>query len=215
MIGLLITCEGPDGSGKTTQLRKLGEELQNRGYPVVMTREPGGTPISDKIRTIILDPENKTMADATEVLLYAASRAQHVEETIRPALAAGKVVLCDRFVDASIAYQGFGLGIAREQVEAINRFATGGLQPTRSYLLDVPVTVSLQRLSDRALASATAPLDRIERKKAAYHQRVRDGFHTLAADHPERIVLIDANRTEEAIFGDILADCLNLLEERV
>ncbi|MBC8079219.1 MAG: dTMP kinase [Gorillibacterium sp.] len=215
MNGTFITFEGPDGSGKSTQLRKLGEALLNRGYPVLMTREPGGTFISDKIRTIILDPENKTMADPTEVLLYAASRAQHVHETIIPALEAGRVVICDRFVDASVAYQSFGLGVDRQMVEAINLFATAGLEPIRSYLLDVPVEVSLKRLEQRASGLAALPLDRIERKSVAYHQKVRDGFHDIAASSQERVILVKGDRKEEEIFADILADCLNLLRDRV
>ncbi|MCL6459390.1 MAG: dTMP kinase [Gorillibacterium sp.] len=215
MKGIFITFEGPDGSGKTTQLRKLGEELLSRGYPVLMTREPGGTFISDKVRAIILDPENKAMADTTEVLLYAASRAQHVQEKIIPALKAGMVVLCDRFVDASVAYQAFGLGVDRQMVEAINLFATTGLEPIRSYLLDVPVEVSLQRLEQRASGLAALPLDRIERKSATYHQKVRDGFHVIVASSQERVVLVKGDRSQEVISADILADCLNLLGDRV
>ena len=215
MNGTFITFEGPDGSGKTTQLRKLGEALINKGYSVLMTREPGGTLISDKLRTIILDPENKTMADTTEVLLYAASRAQHVYETIIPALEAGRIVLCDRFVDASVAYQSFGLGVDRQMVEGINLFATTGLEPIRSYMIDVPVSISLQRLEQRASGLAALPLDRIERKSAAYHQKVREGFHVIAASSQERVVLVNGDRGEEDIFADILADCLNLLRDRV
>ena len=133
---LFITFEGPDGGGKTTQISRLASYIKDLGYEVVLTREPGGTFISEKIRSLLLDPTNQELNRETEVLLYAASRAQHVREVIIPALNQGKVVLCDRFVDASIAYQGYGLGITLESITAINHFATGGLKPTRTYLLE-------------------------------------------------------------------------------
>lgn len=214
MNGIFITFEGPDGSGKTTQLKKLGEELKKLGHDVLVTREPGGTAISDKIRSIILDPENDEMVDQAEVLLYAASRAQHVHQLIIPALEAGRIVLCDRFIDASVAYQGYGLGVEVEQVKAISRYASSGLQATRTFILDVPVEVSMARLHQRATgASAAEQLDRIEQKHVDYHSRVREGFHQIAADHPDRVTVINANRTVEEIAEDIWSQFSRLLEE--
>ncbi|NEW09618.1 dTMP kinase [Paenibacillus sp. SYP-B3998] len=217
MDGIFITFEGPDGAGKTTQLRKLAEELRENGHDVVVTREPGGTVISDQIRGIILDPINQEMVDQAEVLLYAASRAQHVHEFILPALKAKRIVLCDRFIDASIAYQAYGLGVDVETVKAVNRFASSGLQATRTYILDVPVEVSLARLHHRASGSGgiAQQLDRIEQKNVEYHSRVRAGFHQIAADHQKRVRVIDANRSEDEIAGDILADCKRLIEEHL
>ncbi|MCY9662836.1 dTMP kinase [Paenibacillus chondroitinus] len=215
MNGIFITFEGPDGSGKTTQLKKLGEELKKLGHDVLVTREPGGTAISDKIRSIILDPVNAEMVDQAEVLLYAASRAQHVHQLILPALEAGRIVLCDRFIDASVAYQGYGLGLDVEQVKAISRYASSGLQATRTFILDVPVEVSMGRLHQRASGATTAAeqLDRIEQKHVDYHSRVREGFHQIASDHPERVRVIDANRSVEEIAADIWSQCNRLLEE--
>jgi dTMP kinase len=200
LSGLFITFEGPDGAGKTTQVKAFAQALTERGYDVLITREPGGTPISDKIRGLILDPSHTEMDDATEALLYAASRAQHVREKVLPALAQGKVVVCDRYVDASIAYQGFGLGLPVHRIKEINEFATGGLVPDRTYLLDVSVSAGLERLRARA------DLDRIEQKDPAYHERVRDGFLTIASEHPERICLINANQTMEEVAQEVIAD---------
>lgn len=217
MNGIFITFEGPDGAGKTTQLKKLAEELKKQGHDVLVTREPGGTAISDQIRSIILDPVNKEMVDQAEVLLYAASRAQHVHQLILPALAAGRIVLCDRFIDASVAYQAYGLGVDVDMVKAISRYASSGLQATRTYILDVPVEVSLARLHHRASGAGVnaQQLDRIELKNVDYHSRVREGFHQIAADHPERVRVVNANRNEEEIAQDIWTDCNRLLEEHI
>ncbi len=208
MRGLFITFEGPDGAGKTTQVQAFVENLKSRGFDVLLTREPGGTPISDKIRGLILDPAHKEMADTTEVLLYAASRAQHVQEKVIPALEKGTIVVCDRFVDASIAYQGYGLGVSAKKVEHINRFATGGLVPDRTYLLDVPVEEGKKRLQARS------GLDRIEQKGEAYHERVREGFLELAEQNPERIRVVDASRSIEQITQEILADFNDWLDAK-
>jgi dTMP kinase len=215
--GKFITFEGPDGAGKTTQLKKLAEELKKQGHDVLVTREPGGTAISDQIRSIILDPVNKEMVDQAEVLLYAASRAQHVHQLILPALAAGRIVLCDRFIDASVAYQAYGLGVDVDMVKAISRYASSGLQATRTYILDVPVEVSLARLHHRASGTGAnaQQLDRIELKNVDYHSRVREGFHQIAADHPERVRVVNANRNEEEIAKEIWTDCNRLLEEHI
>jgi len=200
LTGLFITFEGPDGAGKTTQVEAFARALRQQGYDVLVTREPGGTPLSDKIRALLLDPAHKEMADATEVLLYAAARAQHVQEKVIPALQSGRIVVCDRFVDASIAYQGYGLGLAVAEIVEINRFAAAGLQPDRTYLLDIPVSVGRLRLGQRER------LDRIEQKGEQYHQRVRNGFRQIAEQYPQRVRLIDANRSIEQVHAEIMAD---------
>ncbi|WEG12753.1 dTMP kinase [Pullulanibacillus sp. KACC 23026] len=212
MAGIFITLEGPDGAGKTTQVKKLADWLKELAVPHVVTREPGGTPISDAIRALLLDPNHKEMASPTEILLYAASRAQHVEEKIKPALAKGWVVLCDRFVDASIAYQGYGLEMPVEEIEKINQFATGGLKPTRTYLIDLSPEVGKQRLQAR-VSPGGAELDRIEQKQISYHERVREGFYRIYKENEERMVLIDGNRQQEELFEVIKEDLEALLRQ--
>jgi dTMP kinase len=214
MRGLFITFEGPDGAGKTTQLGLLADALAAEGYDVVRTREPGGTRISDHIRAILLDPAHTEMADAAEVLLYAASRAQHVHERILPALAEGKIVLCDRFIDASMAYQAYGLGIAPETVRAINAFAAAGLKPDRTYMLDLSAEAGLERLRRRTQGGRAQGLDRIELKRTDYHRRVREAFLRIAREEPERVLVVDGEDTPERIHARIRDDCNRLLELR-
>ncbi|HET7521853.1 MAG TPA: dTMP kinase [Bacillales bacterium] len=200
MNGLFVTFEGPDGSGKSTQIQMLANFLESKHIPYVLTHEPGGTAISDEIRTLLLDPDRGEMANETEALLYAASRAQHVREKILPALEAGHVVLCDRFVDASIAYQGYGLGLDVEEVKVINRFATGGLIPDRSYFLDLSPEEGRRRLQKRR------SLDRIEQKQLAYHEKVRRAFHKIYKENRGRICLLNGEKEKEALFSEIKAD---------
>ncbi len=215
MKGMFITFEGPDGAGKTTQIQKLAAYLQQAGHDVLMTREPGGTRISDHIRSILLNPEHVEMVDQAEVLLYAASRAQHIHEKIIPALEIGKIVLCDRFIDASMAYQAYGLGIAAEQVRAINAFASSGLQPVRTYMVDITPEESRKRLNQRASAGGSQgeSLDRIEQKQLDYHAKVREGFLNIAAEEPERVLLVNGAREAEAVFDDIVKDCERLIQQ--
>jgi len=207
--GLFITFEGPDGAGKSTQLKNLAEFLKEQRVPFIMTREPGGTEIGNSIRSILLNPANATLVQKTEVLLYAASRAQHVQETIVPSLENGKIVLCDRFVDASIAYQGYGLELSVDEVIAINRFAVGGIEPDRTYLIDLPPTEGRQRMMNRQDTNESYELDRIEQKHLTYHQRVREGFHRIYEENNHRMCLIDGNRDIEDVFQDILNDFKN------
>lgn len=209
--GLFITFEGPDGSGKTTQIRKLADELERRKLPYLLTREPGGTEISDKIRAIILNPENLRLEDTTEILLYAASRSQHVKEKIMPALQERKIVLCDRFVDASIAYQGYGLEQPIDTIKIINRFATGGLSPDRTYMIDVSPEAGRRRMRARSgpeagVTRAAGDLDRIERRALAYHARVREGFFALYRENKQRILLINGENRPEVVFDTIMHD---------
>jgi len=212
LTGRLITFEGPDGAGKTTQIRLLEQALAELGIDAVRTREPGGTRISDLLRAILLDPEHREMSDQAEILLYAAARAQHVQEKILPALAEGKVVLCDRFIDASMAYQAYGLNQDPEAVMAINRFAASGLRPDRTYMLDIPVETSLRRLRERSVQQGGG-LDRIEQKQVEYHERVRTAFLHIAAAEKDRVCLIDADRPPEAIAAQIWDDCRRLLQQ--
>ncbi|WP_070121510.1 dTMP kinase [Bacillus marinisedimentorum] len=209
MRGLFITFEGPDGAGKSTQIKKLASYLEEQGIPFLFTREPGGTAISDRVRSLILDPEHTEMRNETEALLYAASRAQHVREKIVPAVDEGKVVLCDRFVDASIAYQGYGLGIDLDQIKQINAFATGGVAPDRTYMIDVPAEEGKKRLIERS--AGQEGMDRIEQKQLDYHERVREGFHAICRENENRIALIDGVRPVEEIFTEIREDFARLL----
>jgi dTMP kinase len=211
--GCFVTFEGTDGSGKTTQIRMLYEFLKERGYDVLLTREPGGTKISDSIRALLLDPKNSEMKQETEVLLYAASRAQHVREKIIPALKKGMIVLCDRFVDASIAYQGYGLELPLDQVIKINQFATGGLEPDITYFLELSPEISQERLKQR-FATQEGP-DRIESKPAAYHQKVREGFAAICCEHEKRIVKVDAAHSIEEVQEELRQHFLTYLESRV
>ncbi|KZE68089.1 thymidylate kinase [Fictibacillus phosphorivorans] len=208
MKGLFITLEGPDGSGKTTQIAKVAEYFKEKNVDFIQTREPGGTRISDKIRALILDSEHNEMHDLTEVLLYAASRAQHVHEKILPALEAGKVVLCDRFVDASLAYQGFGLGVGEEPVLQVNNIATSGLVPDRSYFVDVSPEVGRERMKSRY---GNESLDRIEQKDLTYHERVREGFEHIFSKQTDRIVRINGEQNPDEVFKEIAKDLDQLL----
>ncbi len=208
MKGIFITVEGPDGSGKTTQLKLLVQALTDKGYEVVTTREPGGTKVGNSIREVLLSPEHDEMTARVEMMLYAASRAQNVEQIIRPALSRGAVVVCDRFVDASIAYQGFGLGYDLEQILALNEWATGGLKPDLTFLFDLSPSQASSRMKDRG------QLDRIESRDEAFHQRVYDGFQSLLAEHPDRMVRINANETIECIQDEVFDITLERLRER-
>lgn len=189
---MFITFEGPDGSGKTTQARLLAEWLGEQGYEVVLTREPGGTDIGDQIRVVLHDPRNTAMDARTEILLYSASRAQHVAERIRPALAAGKIVISDRYADSTLAYQGYGRGLDLETLQRVTTFATGGLKPDLTLYLDVPPEAGLQR---RQLGGVE--WNRLDAETLEFHQRVRAGYLELARQGPERWVIIDAARSIE------------------
>ena len=208
--GFFMTIEGPDGAGKTTQVNLLAAQLEKRGIRYIKTREPGGTRISDQIRSLLLDPESYEMNAKTEALLYAASRAQLVAQVIRPALEERNVVICDRYVDASIAYQG-ALGLSHEDVRLINDFATQKLQPDRTYLIDIPVEKGIARIQHAKRIEFGHVLDRIEQRALDYHTKVREGFHELAAANPKRYVCIDGLQSMEDIARQILQDVLAVL----
>lgn len=212
MTGYFITVEGSDGSGKSTQLQNMIAYLQQRGLDVVVTREPGGTPVAEAIRALILDPSHTAMTAETEMLLYAASRAQHVAEKILPAKQAGKVVLSDRFVDSSIAYQGYGRGLG-DMVAWVNDIATGGLRPDLTIFLDVPPEIGMARKQ----REVQHQMDRLEQEEMAFHQAVYAGYLALCKAEPERICRVDATGTAEEVFEQIqktLDAHLGFLEKR-
>ena len=208
-MSLFITFEGPEGSGKSTQMELLAEYLKGKGYPVLTTREPGGTSIGEQIREVLLSPENQEMSPLTEVLLYSASRAQHVEQVIRPHLEEGYIVLCDRYADSTLAYQGYGHGLDLDSVRAITEFATNGLKPDLTIYLDLPVEIGLRRRfglrgkQSSSEVSIQLPLfekwDRFDMKELEFHRRVRKGYQELAAKEPERWLVIDATHSVEEI----------------
>lgn len=197
--GIFITMEGVEGSGKTTQIERLKSHLESRGFKVEVTREPGGTPIAEAIRGILLDPKNTAMAPLAELLLYESARAQHVAERIRPALEQGRAVICDRFFDSTTAYQGAGRNLPREDLENLHMLATGGLVPDLTIVIDVPVLDGLAR------AARDHERDRIELESVAFHERVRAGFLELAERYPGRIKVVDGRGSREQVAEEIAA----------
>jgi dTMP kinase len=199
---VFITFEGIEGSGKTTQLRRLAERLP----AAIATKEPGGTPISDRIRAILLDPQSVGMDARTELLLYAASRRQHVMELIRPALERGTVVLCDRYTDSTLAYQGFGRLLDLDELRSLNTWATGGLVPDLTLLFDLPEEAGLGRARARNVTSAALQDEsRFEAEDLRFHRRVREGYLTLALSEPARYAVVDADGSEDEVFTRTLA----------
>jgi dTMP kinase len=194
-MAVFITFEGLDGAGKGTQLKLLLEYLDQKGVPYVFTREPGGTPLAERIREVLLDPAHSGMNVITEAFLFAAGRADHVNTVIRPALQAGKVVICDRYVDSSLVYQGLAGGLPLEFLMQINEMATGGLKPHRTIMLDLPLAVARDRLAKEA--------DRIEQKDDWYHEQVRAGYLELAKADPRRIKIVDASGSVESVQAQI------------
>lgn len=204
-MGCFITFEGIEGCGKTTQIKLLEQHLTAHDYKVRLTREPGGCSIADKIRAILLDAANSAMTPSAELLLYAAARSQHVEEVIKPALAADYIVLCDRFTDATIAYQGYGRGLDLGAIDYLNQMATSGLRPQLTVLLDCPVEVGLNRAMARINGMGTGSREeRFELESTLFHQKVRDGYLKLAAAEPGRYLVIDGKNgveeTQEAVY---------------
>lgn len=195
---MFITFEGSEGCGKTTQMGLLAEYLTQQGYPSVTTREPGGTLIGEQVRAILSDLENTAMHPRTEILLFQASRAQHVEQVIRPHLAQGDIILCDRYADSSMAYQGYGYQlVALDVLRAIIDFATGGLKPNLTLLLDLEVEEGLRRRAQGG------EWNRLDAYKLDFYQRVRHGYHEMARAEPQRWVIIDASQTPERVQADI------------
>jgi dTMP kinase len=213
--GFFITFEGVEGCGKTTQLRLLQEFLIARGYAVTSTREPGGTPIGDGIRRLVLSPGASAIDGKTELMLYEASRAQHMCEVIGPALANGKIVLCDRFGDATLAYQGYAQGLPLDCIETLNRFTTGNRSPDLTILLDCPVELGLARTRERAARTGQdVTEDRFEQKDLDFHRRVRQGYLTMARDNSSRFVMVDGGGERDAIQATIRTAVLEKLHYR-
>jgi dTMP kinase len=212
-MGCFITFEGPEGCGKTTQIKLLADSLAEKGSRVLLTREPGGCPISDKIREVLLDAANSGMVPLTELFLYAAARAQHVSEIITPALEAGNIVICDRFTDATVAYQGHGRQLDLALIGQLNRLAIGQLRPHLTILLDCPVEIGLGRALARIEATKGAKEERFEQESIQFHQRVRAGYLQLAAAEPDRFVVIDGNQDIMDVQAAITTAVLSRLAE--
>lgn len=202
--GLFVTIEGCEGAGKSTQAVRLAESLKGRGRSVLLTREPGGTPVSERIREILLDPAYSDLSPRVELLLYLASRAQLTDRLIRPALDRGEIVVSDRFHHSTLAYQGGARGLGIDEVDRINRFATGGLMPDVTFLLDLPPEDGFAR-------KAGSAADRLEGEGIEFHRRVREAFLRLAELEPERIVMLDGRRGEDEIAAQIESRVLELL----
>ncbi len=194
-MGLFVSFEGPDGSGKTTQIRLLGEWLRARGHDVLVTREPGGTPIGDRIRAILLDPAHPEIRPEAEALLFSAARAQLVRQVIQPHLAAGGIVLCDRYADSTLAYQGYGRQLDLAVLRTITAFATAGLWPDLTVYLDLPVEEGLARRRQ----AETAGWNRLDAEQLAFHRRVREGYLAMATAEPERWLVLDARQSVDAL----------------
>ncbi|MCF0141202.1 MAG: dTMP kinase [Mogibacterium sp.] len=205
--GLFISLEGSDGAGKSTQIEYVKKFFEQKGITPIMTREPGGTAISEKLREILLDKENAAMNPVTEMLIYAAARAQIVSELIKPALEAGEVIICDRFVDSSIAYQAYGRKLG-DMVEKVNAYAVDDTLPDMTIFLDLDPEIGKARVGERGES------DRLELEKMDFHYRVYNGYKAVAAANPERIQVIDANRSIEEIRDDIYSRLEKLCEDK-
>ncbi len=203
---MFITFEGVEGSGKSTQAEKLSTYLQEQGYRVVLTREPGGTALSDKIRDMLLDPQNKDMTDRTEVLLYMASRAQHTKQFIMPNINKGNIVICDRYIDSSVAYQGWARNIGVENIHWLNIFSTRNIKPDITFIIDLDPEIGLQRVGKDK--------DRIESESLVFHKRVREGYLQIFENNPERVKLINGNQDIEEIFEKIKSIILPVIKEK-
>lgn len=202
-MGYFITFEGIEGCGKTTQIKQLGICLEALGYSVVLTREPGGCAIADKIRAILLDADNREMCSLTELFLYAAARSQHVSQIILPALKTGSIVLCDRFTDATIAYQSAGRGLERGTVDTLNQLACQSLRPDLTVLIDCDPAVGLGRARSRIEAQSGPREERFELEALEFHQLVREGYRELARQEPQRFIIVDGNGSIDDISGRI------------
>lgn len=203
--GIFVTLEGVEGSGKTTQIKLLAAWLKKKGRRVVLTREPGGTPFADWIRSLLLNGKTKKITPSMELFLYEVARRDHVSSVIQPAIKKGVIVLCDRFTDATLAYQGYGRGLSLKIIEGFNRIATGGLKPDITFLFDLPVETGLRRAKKRIKKFKKGrPLeDRFEQEKIEFHNRVREGYLTLARKEKRRFIVLNAGKPKQKIFAEL------------
>jgi dTMP kinase len=208
MKGWFVTFEGVDGCGKSTQADLLRQRFSREGFSTVATREPGGTVIAEKIRGLLVDPFNREMVDECELLLYLAARAQHVREKILPELEQGAIVICDRFQDATLAYQGFGRKLPLEKLRQLNSFATGNISPDLTFIFDIPVEKAFERL-----AAMKKPIDRLESGGHEFFERIRHGYQTLAAESPDRILLFDGTLPVEVLAEKVYARMIEKINE--
>ena len=204
--GLFITFEGLEGAGKSTQAQMLVEHLEREGYPVRLTREPGGTAIGEAIRELLIDPRNEEMDPLAEVFLFAAARRQHVEQVIRPALAEGTIVVCDRFADATVAYQGYGRGVHLTQIREVNGMCLWGISPDLTFFLDLEPGLGFARLRERYREEQSAP-DRLERLDRGFFERVREGYLDLVREETGRMRYVDASNDRQTVHAKIV-DCV-------
>lgn len=194
--GIFITIEGPEGAGKTTIIDMLLEKLESEGYPIMKTREPGGIEIAEQIRSVILNKKNTSMDGRTEALLYAAARRQHLVEKVLPAIEQGFIVLCDRFIDSSLAYQGFARGIGMDEVYSINRFAIENRMPDATLYFDIDPEIGLKRIN----AHKGREVNRLDLENLEFHQKVREGYQLLSSKYSNRIIEIDASQTLQKVY---------------
>jgi dTMP kinase len=206
--GQLITFEGIEGSGKTTQMDALAAHLEQKGWTIISTREPGGTKLGEVIRNLLLDPEHQEMDPRAELLLYLASRAQHLKEVILPALQQGRIVLCDRFSEATLAYQGYGRGLELKQINSLLTYSTGGLKPDLTLLLDVEARRGLIRIGNRGSKN------RLEQEKIEFYEKVRQGYLQMAKANPQQIVVIDASHDFDKVAAQLQDIVETFLEKR-
>ncbi|WP_409290907.1 dTMP kinase [Peribacillus sp. SCS-37] len=194
--GIFVTFEGPEGAGKTTILKMLGEDLESSGKKVLLTREPGGIPIAEQIRKVILDTDNTEMDPRTEALLYAAARRQHLAEKVFPALKNGYIVLCDRFIDSSLAYQGYARGLGIEEVRSINEFAIEGIWPHATFYFNINPRAGLERIN----SNNGREINRLDSESLEFHKKVREGYMKIISQDPERFQIIEAERELDDVF---------------
>ncbi len=213
-MGFFITFEGIEGSGKSTQIALLDEALRQQGYSLVRTREPGGCAIADQIREILLHPQNSALNSTAELLLYAAARVQHVNEVIAPALKRDQLVLCDRYTDATKAYQGNGRGLNQQLIQDLNQIAAGTVVPDLTILIDLPVEIGLSRALSREIAQQDDSEGRFEREEIAFHQRVREGYLSLAQNESERFIQVDGTLSVPLLATEILEKTLDFLHRK-
>ncbi|MFJ7978599.1 dTMP kinase [Peribacillus sp. JNUCC 23] len=209
--GIFITFEGPEGAGKTTVLHKLGEVLADVGYQMVITREPGGIPISEQIREVILNKDNTVMDGRTEALLYAAARRQHLVEKVMPALDRGVIVLCDRFIDSSLAYQGYARGLSIDEVYKMNQFAIAGVMPDLTIYFDIDPDLGLQRVH----SNQEREVNRLDMEELQFHEKVREGYQIIMERFRERFYVVDAAQPLDIVVDKTMRKVIEFIKERI